>query len=280
MQTKKIGILPNFDKDKDLEITNLVIKLFEGKCSVIVPVENLPGTIFQSEDELVKNADIIIVLGGDGTMLRAARISAPFKKPLLGINLGNLGFITEIEKGELSSFVDRLVLGDYEVEERMMLEAEVKHGGEVVASFIGLNDGVITTVSRIINIAQYVNDKLVCRYRADGVVVATPTGSTAYSLSAGGPIAAPDMNVFIISPICPHSMHVRPVIAGEDSLVRMVVERVGRSNAYLTIDGQAEYELFEGDEVIFKKAQHSTRLIKLTGIGFYQILRLKLTGRD
>jgi NAD+ kinase len=211
--------------------------------------------------------DLAVSLGGDGTLLYCSQLLAGGDIPILAVNLGNFGFITDVTYTEWKETYDKYSQGLIGVSGRIMLDAEVKRRGRRAARFLGLNDGGILSsgISKIV------------RYRADGIVVATPTGSTAYSLSAGGPILHPEMEAFILSPICPFSLSHRPLVVPGSEYVEIRIERGQRTNVILTLDGQNEYRLEEDDIVYFRQSQHVTRIIRSGKRNFYEVLRSKLS---
>jgi NAD+ kinase len=226
-------------------------------------------------------SELIITLGGDGTLLGTARFVAGSGTPILGVNAGHLGFLTDMESSDLLPSLERLLQGDYRTEERMMLETSVLRSGETAGHYLALNDVVVTkgTLSRIVALETYAGGEYLSTYRADGLIVATPTGSTAYSLSAGGPIAAPDLGVLVITPICPHTLYARPFIISDQLAVRMLLKSEG-SQAMLTVDGQIALPLKQDDQIVTGKAAVSTNLVKLRQRSFYEVLRLKMRQND
>ncbi|MGB9885888.1 MAG: NAD(+)/NADH kinase [Moorellales bacterium] len=229
------------------------------------------------EEELVRQVDCLVALGGDGTLLAAAQLAVTGDKPLLGVNLGHLGFLTEVELPDLFPGLERLLAGDYRLEERMLLKGEVWREGERGGSFCALNDLVVSrgAFSRLLELRTYVEEDFVATYPADGLIVSTPTGSTAYSLAAGGPIIVPSLEVILLTPICPHTFYARPLVIEADRQVRIRVE-TERAEAMLTVDGQRGYPLRWGDEVRVTKAPRRLRLVKLGTRSFFQIMRQKL----
>jgi NAD+ kinase len=222
-------------------------------------------------------ADMIMVLGGDGTLLSVSRHVKRGDVPILGVNLGSLGFLTEVSVEELPSVLEHVFKNDYEISKRIMLDVIVIRGGENIFELVTLNDAVITkdTLARIIDIETYVDDEYLTTIRGDGLIVSTPTGSTGYSLAAGGPIIYPSLKNIVLSPICPHMLTNRPIILPECVKIRALLlsadERV-----VLTLDGQIGIPLEYGDEVIMKKSMHTVSLIKSLQRGYFEILRTKL----
>ena len=222
-------------------------------------------------------ADLIVVLGGDGTLLSVSRHVNKEDVPILGVNLGSLGFLTEVSVEEFRSMLHRTLNGDYDISKRIMLDVEVMREKELVFMLTILNDAVITkdALARIIDIATYVNDEYLTTIRGDGLIVSTPTGSTGYSLAAGGPLIYPSLKDIVVTPICPHMLTNRPIILPEFVAIKAALlsknERV-----ILTLDGQIGFPLEYGDEVIVKKSSRTISLIKSSLKGYFEILRTKL----
>ena len=222
--------------------------------------------------------DLIVSLGGDGTLLGAARMAAPSGIPILGVNLGDLGFLTEITQQEWRPAFQAFREGRLGISERIMLAASVVRNGEELVRRIGLNDAVISasSVAKIIRLEVNLPPSYLGRYRADGLIVATPTGSTAHCLSAGGPILHPEMSCLILNPICPFSLSNRPLVIPDDQQIEVVVEREQRSAVSLTVDGRTVAGLEPGDVVAIRKAGERTRLVRSVSRNFYEVLRSKL----
>nr|WP_282706864.1 NAD(+)/NADH kinase [Natroniella acetigena] len=236
-------------------------------------------TVSKPYQVLVDFVDVIIVFGGDGTFLKAARTFAKSLVPILGINLGNLGFLTDIELDKLEQGLEKLLIGNYSIEERVMLEGRLIREDEEINQVVAINDLVITkgSFSRIINLKTFIDGEYLATYPGDGLIIGSPTGSTAYSLSAGGPIINPKMKSLIITPICPHTLHSRSIITTEDEKIVVEVD-ADHSNIMLTVDGQDSLQLLSGDIVEFQKSELVSRLIKLEGYNFYKVLRNRLQG--
>ena len=228
-------------------------------------------------EEVPEGCDLIIVLGGDGTLLSAARALQGREIPLFPVNLGGLGFLTAITIDEVFPELERALAGQHRIARRRMLQVELEREGKIVARHDALNDAVVNKASlaRMIDVDCHVDEMFVCAYKADGLIVATPTGSTAYSLSAGGPIIFPSVGAFCITPICPHMLTNRPVIVPETSVVR-VVSRVPDYEAYLTIDGQVGEPLKENDTILCRTADCTLHLIRPPRMLFFDVLRQKL----
>ena len=228
-------------------------------------------------DEVPEGCDLVVVLGGDGTLLSAARAIGKREIPLFAVNLGGLGFLTAITVDELYPELQRAFCGEHRIAKRKLLNVEVVRGGEVVAAYEALNDAVISksSIARMIDLEAYVDDQFVCDYKADGLIVCTPTGSTAYSLSAGGPIIFPSVPAICLTPICPHMLTNRPVIVSETSVIR-VVSRGPDEGVYLTIDGQVGNPIKEGDALMCRSSRDSLLLVRPPHMRFFDVLRAKL----
>jgi len=228
-------------------------------------------------DEVPDGTDLLIVLGGDGTLLSAARAVRGRHIPIFAVNLGGLGFLTAIQTEELHPQLERALSGDLPVESRRMLQTELWRGAQCVASYQGLNDMVLAKaqIARMIDLKVQVDDSFVCVYKADGLIVTTPTGSTAYSLSAGGPIVFPTVAALTITPICPHMLTNRPVIVPDQSVIQIAVLGDDQTT-YLTIDGQVGELLKKGDLVVCRRSEHSISLVRPPNLLFFDVLREKL----
>jgi NAD+ kinase len=234
-----------------------------------------------SENELIKRVSVVVVFGGDGTILRTARAAAPQAIPILGVNLGAFGFLAEVNGPDVETALHRLLAGDYQLDERMMLQARVERSAPTAQEFIALNDIVLTKsgYARLLKLHTHVNGEHLATQLADGLIVATPTGSTAYSLSAGGPIVHPAVDGIVLTPICAHTLNARAVLVSGGDTIAIRVEPVGTAPPppILTVDGQEGFPLRTGDEVRVARSPHRTRLVRLGRGGFYSILRAKLT---
>jgi len=227
--------------------------------------------------DIPKLVDVILVFGGDGTFLGVAREACKYGTPILGINLGGLGFLTEVTVDELYPMMERIIDGDYEVEDRQMLITSIRRGKKNIGTYEVLNDVVINkgALARIIDLSIYIEDSHVTTYKADGIILATPTGSTAYSLSAGGPIVHPGIPVTIITPICPHTLTNRPLVVSSEMKVEIKVT-TQEPDTYLTLDGQIGVRLKTGDLIEVKRTDTSVKLIKSPFRDFFSILKTKL----
>ncbi|MEE1281313.1 MAG: NAD(+)/NADH kinase [Acutalibacteraceae bacterium] len=232
-------------------------------------------------DELAKNSDVIITIGGDGTIIHMARYAAEYNKPLLGINFGRVGFVATMEPDELDK-LSHLLTGDYFCDSRMLLKITVENN-DTTNVLYAINDAVIArgSLSRMMDLSVSVNDKKTCDYRADGLIFSTPTGSTAYSLSAGGPVICPDIECILLTPICPHSLFSRSVIfrSSDKLTVNAVTGNNPASEAYLTVDGQHFLPLDDNTKVTIEKYEKSFTLISMEEKNFYTVLNNKLNER-
>jgi NAD+ kinase len=220
--------------------------------------------------------DLVVVLGGDGTLLSAARATATVDVPLLGVNLGSLGFLTEVPLASLYPMLEAIAQGRAAVEQRSLMQCELLRGEEVRGSYLIFNDAVLnkTALARLNTYDLYIDKVFVSSYRADGMIVATPTGSTAYSLSAGGPVLMPTVNAFVITPVSPHSLTHRPLVVPDSTQIELVL-RSDEELAYLSLDGQPGLDLRDGDRVRCRRSEHKVSLFR-TDTDFFQVLRAKL----
>ena len=283
---KKFALLTNYSKDKRLVYTRMIkTYITENGGSYWIPSyisePDKDGDQRYDFSDMPEDIECVLVLGGDGTLLQAARELLQRHIPLLGINLGTLGFLTSAEKSELPKCLDSVLDDSCSIDERMMLEGVAYHGSEKIQMNIALNDVIIARAgfSRLVELKIYVNGELLSIYNADGIIVSTPTGSTGYSLSAGGPIIFPQTDVIVITPICPHSLQARSlVVSGEDRIMIEIGRRrkTQKEEAMVTFDGRSAQELETGDRIEIYKAQETTQLIRLKGRSFYQVLQNKI----
>lgn len=283
---KKFALLTNYSKDKRLVYTRMIkTYITENGGSYWIPryirEPDKDGDQRYDFSDMPEDIECVLVLGGDGTLLQAARELLQRHIPLLGINLGTLGFLTSAEKSELPKCLDSVLDDSCSIDERMMLEGVAYHGSEKIQMNIALNDVIIARAgfSRLVELKIYVNGELLSIYNADGIIVSTPTGSTGYSLSAGGPIIFPQTDVIVITPICPHSLQARSlVVSGEDRIMIEIGRRrkTQKEEAMVTFDGRSAQELETGDRIEIYKAQETTQLIRLKGRSFYQALQNKI----
>ncbi|MDI6826993.1 MAG: NAD(+)/NADH kinase [Armatimonadota bacterium] len=284
MQSVAIILNPEIEAAGKLasEITNLlemqrVLVIAEHDAALAIGRPDLS----RAEGELVK-ADFALVFGGDGTLLRASRIMTPHGVPMLGIRLGKFGFLTDVEPCDARAAVLRMMEGEYAVDERMVLRMDVRRNGKRIERWQALNDVVVAKgpLARMLRLGTYVSEKYVSTYAADGIIIASPTGSTAYSLSAGGPLVAPDLNILIVTPICPHTLSARSLVVSSKETVHVKVESDPGDVVMATVDGQVGMPLEPGDEVIVGEAPVRAKLISVTSTTFYDKLQTRLKWGD
>jgi len=277
---KTVGLVVNYEKKNVWKLTEKLETWFNSKgIKVSRPLYQQVTTDddFSTRVNSLGTVDLILVLGGDGTLLNTARAVAGQEIPLLGINMGNLGFLTEIELDDVFDSLEQLTTGEYRTEDRMMLKCSMLRKGKIIEEFAALNDIVVTkgAFARMISLVAFIGGHYVDTYSADGLIVSSPTGSTAYSLSAGGPIVSPEMELMLVTPICPHTLYSRPLVVNPEKTVRIILKsRFGE--VMLTVDGQYGFKLEQGDEILVNKAPWKTKLIRLKGKTFFHILREKL----
>ena len=282
---KKVAILPNVQKDKGLETTKrLVNYLLEKGCEpqlsrTVAELAEMPQ--YAMEDaELYSHSDLLISLGGDGTLLGIGRRTARFNKPILGINLGTLGFLTAEEKTHAEEAIDKVLNGEFKLEKRMMLECSIAKDNERTGGIIALNDICITrgNLYKILEFRVYVNNEYVDTLLADGVIICTPTGSTAYNLSAGAPVLKADAQIMAITPISPHTLTSRPIVVSAEDVVTVEVRPSREDTPFMvSADGQDNFTLTGRNVVQIKKAEVCTTIIKTKPQSFYDVLRHKLS---
>lgn len=282
----RVGLFPNTKKQGVDTVLGWLVKYLQEKdVQVAIPEDAAQFLGFsaygRSRDRLAEEIDVALTLGGDGTLLNTAREMAPHGVPLCGINMGQLGFLTEIELSELTPAMDRIVRGDYHIEDRHMLDAFVEGTDGRIQTSSALNDVVVSKggFSRMIRLKLFIDGHLTANYPADGLIVATSTGSTAYSLSAGGPIVNPNLNVILITPICPHSLNTRSMVVSDKEEVRIEMHAT-HDDIVLTVDGQTVYNLKTGDQVFVHRSRSRARFLKFDGKNFYDSLRSKLRRSD
>ena len=261
-------------------IPGLLAWLADHGYKVIIDVETatyITGQAVVPRAQMAsKTLDLVVVLGGDGTLLSAARVTAAVDVPLLGVNLGSLGFLTEVPLQSLYSMLEAIAQGRAAIEHRSLMQVELLRGDEVRGSYLVFNDAVVnkTALARLNTYDLYIDKAFVSSYRADGMIVATPTGSTAYSLSAGGPVLMPTVNAFVVTPVAPHSLTHRPLVV-PDSVEIEILLRSEEEVAYLSLDGQPGLDLRDGDRVRCRRSEHQVNLFR-TGTDFFHLLRTKL----
>lgn len=278
----KILLVINEQKDSKLTLTNRVVSVIGDRAEMYVVKGDsslgVPPGVVPIDEHSFSDMDVVLVLGGDGTLLSVAKKASECDIPVIGINLGRLGFLTEIEQENLEEGLGKLLAGDYEIENRMMLMAEI--GGEVATA---LNDVVITrknSMLKILELDVYIDDEYVDNFKADGVIIATPTGSTAYSLSAGGPIVDPSLDSMIITPVCPHKMYARTIIVPPEKTVWVKCKATVDNDAVVATDSEILGQLSGNEMVSVKIAPKKFRLIRFRGYNFYSALHNKLVKKE
>lgn len=283
----KIVLSPNPYRDKGLRAAQnaqRVLRQSGAETCMCFPFElerenvEVPSHLeFLPEEEAFAGADLMVCFGGDGTILHAAKDAQRHGLPVLGVNLGSVGFMAELESGELSQ-LERLVQGKYRIEERMMLDVAVRREGKVVFRDLALNDAVITkgAVARVIDLEVKADGVPVGRFSGDGIIVSTPTGSTAYAMSAGGPIVEPTVENILVTPICPHALHARTFVLDRMRAVSVRLDRQTRKTAYLSVDGGKAFRLSASDQVELHRSKSRAKLIRLTNRSFYTVVNQKL----
>ncbi len=278
----KIGILANPDKPGAVGTLNDLRQALESRgCTTVLDEQaarlmkepgGIPAAAFADE------VDVAAVLGGDGTMLNAVLRLGDFRKPVAGINIGTLGFLTSCTDEELESFAESLATDNYRISKRTMLQATVHRSGKEGEVFTALNEITLARgeTGRLVSVGASVNGEFLNRYKADGLIVATPTGSTAYSLSAGGPLMEPGANVWVITPICPHSLSQRSLVIGDDSVIELFPDDHGDGAMLFTADGRDNTLIGPGDRIEVRKSPRSFKLVRPNGSSFYEALRQKL----
>ncbi|MCQ2495099.1 MAG: NAD(+)/NADH kinase [Lachnospiraceae bacterium] len=290
---KKFCILTNKSKDPDFIVTKRIEQLIveEGaECRLLgdplaekaYVIDELTGRAHFSTEAVPDDTECIIILGGDGTIIETARAVGCREIPMVGINLGTLGFLSVVEKTGIEQAIRALIAGEYIVEDRMLLDVTVNHGANVSKS-MALNDVTVTRsgLSRIIRTDLYINDEFVGSYSGDGILVATPTGSTGYNLSAGGPIVTPEAELMCITPICPHTLQHRSIVVSAKEKIKIVVGEKKKSQeveSYATIDGQMAIGLETGDSILIEKASAVTKLIRFPEQSYFNVLHSKLNS--
>lgn len=277
----KIGLIVNIKRPDAFKVAREVISFLtkNGEHLVVMDMEAAAAMGYEklgADSIEMQGVDLILAMGGDGTLLHTVRMIEGKSIPILGVNLGSLGFLTEITEEGLYSTLTNILQGHYQIEKRMMLSIKIVRQTSTLTTFKALNDTVITEaeIARMINLKVFIDDEYLTTYRADGLIISTPTGSTAYSLAAGGAIVVPRMKVLMLTPVCPHTLTARPMIIPENS--KITVEIISSGQSILTVDGQQTYSLELSDRIEIERAEEETCLIKPQQCGFYEVLRNKL----
>ncbi len=277
---KKIGIICKQGRKEPQEILKELLPLLRQKgCETFVDADTAAalGINGFSRSEMASWVDLVLVLGGDGTMLSVSRLVAEKGVPILGINLGSLGFITEVNRDDIFDAVDKMLNNDFVIEERLMLSAAIYRNGEKITEYAVLNDVVINkgALARIIDLETNINNHYVTTFKADGLIISTPTGSTAYSLSAGGPIIYPTIESVVLTPICSHTLTNRPIVLPDSSKIEIIIKSLSE-DVFLTLDGQVGFPLRMDDVIEINKARYKAKLLIPAGHDHFKVLRTKL----
>lgn len=285
----KIVMTPNPYRDRNFKYADQAERILqaagvETKLCLPFGVDKnfeLPANkVFYNLNEELKNADMLLCFGGDGTILHSSKAATYHGLPVLGVNIGTMGFMAELEAGELD-LLARLATGQYAIEKRMMLSVEVQHEGQIIYNDTALNDIAITkgAVARVIQMEVLCDGIQAYSFAGDGVLVCTPTGSTAYSMSAGGPLVEPTARNIIVTPICAHTVQARPFVTAKDREITVRIGKTGRKNAFLSTDGGRAVRLNFGDVVRVRRSRHETRLVRLKQTSFFEIINNKFFDR-
>ncbi len=284
---KHFYVITNGQKDPERKVAKRIQKYLLGKkvlCTLQDEEEDISEGRYKSTnpDKVPEDVDCVLVLGGDGTVLRAARDLVEKHLPLFGVNLGTLGYLAEVDQNHIEDALDHLVLDEYIIEEHMMLKGVAYHEGQEILSDVALNDIVIARSGRIhvMDFKIYVNDRFLNDYSADGIIISTPTGSTGYNLSAGGPIVSPAASLILITPIAPHTLTARSVILPDNVKVKVVIgqRKEPEEEAESSFDGDTTVKMTCGDEIVVEKAQSTVQFVKVDQISFLETLRKKMSG--
>ena len=278
----KVALIANYDKKGAFETAKKITEyLISLKAEVFFLKSRLSDefkdvSVFSDKDEMIKACDVVLTIGGDGTIMHSAKFAATHKKPILGVNLGRLGYVAELEADE-TEMLSKLIRGDYDIQNRSVLSVKITEKTGRSYDYIAINDAVISrgSLSRIIDLQVSIDGADVTSYRADGLLVATPTGSTAYALSAGGPVISPDLKCIELVPICPHSLSARSVILSENSVIRIKTNSPD-DESYLTIDGQISERISEDDIIEIKNSVLTLDMIVIKKRNFYKLASEKL----
>lgn len=273
---RHVAITANTSKDNVGELFhNVLRRLEERRLQVSAPAE-VSESLGVSLSDKVEDADLILSLGGDGTLLKTARMVADGETPILGVKTGTLGFLTESTRSDFDAILDRLLAGEYVTESRLRLSAALRRNGELHDFGTALNDVVVSASgARAMRITTRVDDRRVAEYLSDGLIIASPTGSTAYSLAAGGPVVYPSLAALIVTPICPHSLAIRPMVLDANRVFSCELMEIG-SGARVTLDGQDNYPLEREDRLEVRRASKATKLVVSEEWDFFRIMRRKL----
>ncbi len=286
----KIALIVNTDKPKAVNCAAEIAELFINNNAGVITLEKFFGCTQLSKikdikavdtyNDMFKSCDAAVTVGGDGTIIHSAKYAAKYDKEMIGVNVGRLGFAAEVEPDNVKDLL-RLLNGDYSVNKRMLLDVNITHDDGSIENFLAVNDATVArgSLSRIIDVSVSLDNSPISEYHADGILYSTPTGSTAYALSAGGPVIYPEMECILLTPICPHSLISRSVVFDGKSVLNTTVKMRDNTPAVLSVDGEINVEIKSTDTITIKKSKKSLKLIKLYDRNFYQLLNEKLKER-
>ncbi|MBI1357204.1 MAG: NAD(+) kinase [Acidobacteria bacterium] len=278
---RKLGIVSKPGREDIPELLSQVLPWLESR-GVLYACDRVTAGYLGRKDgfersQLDEDFDLMLVLGGDGTLLSVARGVGVRETPLLAVNLGGLGFMMTTGPEEIFTALEKVIAGDYRVQRRMVLSARVRRQGELVASHHALNDVVVNkaAIARLLHLEVFIDEEFMCGYRADGLILSTPTGSTAYSLAAGGPVISPAVASVCVTPICPHTLSNRPVVVPDSAKIEIIFAG-GDDSTFLTVDGQVGVNLRIDDRIEVSRAAHAVRVVQPDKLGFFDVLRAKM----
>lgn len=282
----KVGIIVNRDKDQNLAVSKRICGLFHAagaSCVICEQEKPMDGSHFTDPEKLQNDLDFVMTVGGDGTLIQAARDLHSLDIPIIGVNMGTLGFLAELDVESIPGAVSRLCAGDFFIEEHMMLLGNIHRDGVCISQNFALNDAVLSKFghAHVIHFDVYVDDQLLNDYTADGLIISTPTGSTAYNLSAGGPLIVPNASMMVMTPICAHALNARSVVLPDSSRVRIFIkDKPGAApvNCAINFDGAVMQELCTGDVVELMRAPITTKLLRLDHTSFFKVLQRKMSS--
>ncbi|MBI3779041.1 MAG: NAD(+) kinase [Gammaproteobacteria bacterium] len=284
---KKIKTVGLFGKFQDQTVVEHILQLEEfllGRKLKTLLDQSATGHLkgakspIRPRDAIGREIDLAIVIGGDGTLLNVARDLAPLRVPIIGVNLGRLGFLADVQAEHMIAEIGKILDGDFQTETRLLLHAEVMRKGRIVHNASAFNDVIVSKgeLARMIEFETYIDGEFVHSIRGDGIIVASPTGSTAYALSAGGPILHPALEAIAVVPICPHTLSNRPIVFSSDSIVEILMTRIADQHAYASFDGQSTFTLQDNDRVYVRRAETEVELVHPSGRSHFEVMRIKL----
>lgn len=277
----RIVVIPNPGKPKAMAIGELLQEklIAQNIDAEVLTIKDEDIYLLRNYSNVLSKANMVICVGGDGTFLYSAREATLYDIPILGVNMGHFGFLTEIDGEELDWAVERIKKGDYNIEERRMIDVFADVNGVKYNNY-ALNELLVTRTdpTRTLHLSLSINNKYAMSYKGDGLIVATPTGSTAYSLSAGGPIVEPSSEIMVVTPICPHSLDSRPIIVSDNSIVKVNIIPIGSQNVLFSSDGQGSVMMGQEGEIVIKKSEKTVKVVRMKDTNFFSVLKEKMSG--